>query len=576
MRKHTVTEQIPRHLQAYIARQDASLYTSMDHASWRFVMKLSRAFFSDQAHQKYLDGLRETGISTERIPLISEMDECLRRFQWRAVAVTGFIPPAIFMEFLSLGVLPIACDMRKLENLSYTPAPDIVHEAAGHAPIIADQSYSEYLRSYGEISRKAIYSIQDMRVYEAIRLLSDTKENPRSTSDQIQKAEEELQSAVASVTEVSEATYLSRMGWWTFEYGLVGDLKSPKIYGAGLLSSVSESYHCFDPEVKKVPFSIDCIYTSFDITRPQPQLFVAPSFEVLKKALEDLADQMAFRRGGVEGLEKAKRAQTLTTTVLETGLQISGILNRIDYTAQKTPCYLQYSGPVQLAYNDQEIEGHGVSTHAHGFGTLLVEPKELESFKEQLTMGKPVSFRFSSGISLEGVYEGEVKRGHTTVILSLSSCTIRIQDRVLFQPEWGTYDMACGFDVHSVFGGPADRESYMHALGEDHPDAGQQKSNLTIETEGLNQLYSKVRGIREGLVQGRVSSDEARSLLEGLYRGFCQDYREDWLLRYELIELSVRFNLKLVSEGAIREELRKICLKSQDLRELIQRGLEVI
>jgi phenylalanine-4-hydroxylase len=191
-------------------------------------------------------------------------------------------------------------------------------------------------------------------------------------------------------------------------------------------------------------------------------------------------------------------------------------------------------------------------------------------------MGKPVSFRFSSGISLEGVYEGEVKRGHTTVILSLSSCTIRIQDRVLFQPEWGTYDMACGFDVHSVFGGPADRESYMHALGEDHPDAGQQKSNLTIETEGLNQLYSKVRGIREGLVQGRVSGDEARSLLEGLYRGFCQDYREDWLLRYELIELSVRFNLKLVSEGAIREELRKICLKSQDLRELIQRGLEVI
>ena len=116
------------------------------------------------------------------------MDEKLRRFGWRAVAVSGFIPPAAFMEFQSLGVLPIACDMRKLENLAYTPAPDIVHEAAGHAPIIADPEYAAYLREYGEVSRKAIFTDQDMAVYEAIRNLSGVKEDPASTPEQLAAA----------------------------------------------------------------------------------------------------------------------------------------------------------------------------------------------------------------------------------------------------------------------------------------------------------------------------------------------------------------------------------------------------
>lgn len=117
-----LTETIPEYLRPYIVEQDASLYTPIDHASWRFIMKISRAFFAKHAHRKYLDGLAETGISSERIPLIEEMDQCLRKFNWRAVAVSGFIPPAVFMEFLSLGILPIACDMRTLEHLP-TPRP---------------------------------------------------------------------------------------------------------------------------------------------------------------------------------------------------------------------------------------------------------------------------------------------------------------------------------------------------------------------------------------------------------------------------------------------------------------------
>src|SRR5438874_2600875 len=76
-------QKIPEYLKLYIAKQDPSLYTPMDQACWRFILKISKAFFSGHAHQKYLDGLRETGISSERIPLIREMNECLQKFGWQ-------------------------------------------------------------------------------------------------------------------------------------------------------------------------------------------------------------------------------------------------------------------------------------------------------------------------------------------------------------------------------------------------------------------------------------------------------------------------------------------------------------
>jgi phenylalanine-4-hydroxylase len=317
---------LPSYLRPYVATQRMDLYTPMDHAAWRFILRLSQKFFAKHAHASYLRGLEQTGISTDRIPTITEMDEKLQRFGWRAIPICGFIPPAAFMEFLSLGILPIACDMRKLENLSYTPAPDIVHEAAGHAPIIEDPGYADYLHAYGEISQKAIFSSEDMNLYLAIRRLSDIKEDPASTSAQIADAQAHLDETARGVTYVSEAMQLARMSWWTIEYGLVGSLAEPKLYGAGLLSSLSESFHALDPEVQKVPLTVDCIETSYDITKPQPQLFVAQDFASMKRILRELEARMAFRLGGVEGLARAKRAQTVNTVEFENGIQVSGKL----------------------------------------------------------------------------------------------------------------------------------------------------------------------------------------------------------------------------------------------------------
>jgi len=164
------SETLPSHLQRYVVDQDYSRYTPVDQAVWRLIMRRLTSFLKDHAHPCYMDGLAKTGISVEEIPSIDHMSEQLERFGWRALPVSGFIPPAAFMEMQALSILPIASDLRTLEHLEYTPAPDIVHEAAGHAPILVDPEFANYLKSYAQVARRAIISREDLDQYEAIRV----------------------------------------------------------------------------------------------------------------------------------------------------------------------------------------------------------------------------------------------------------------------------------------------------------------------------------------------------------------------------------------------------------------------
>ncbi|MCJ8275812.1 MAG: phenylalanine 4-monooxygenase, partial [Bdellovibrionales bacterium] len=131
-------DSLPEHLQSFIVEQRPDEYQAIDHAVWRYSLRQLKNYLSDAAHEVYLEGMEKTGITVEEIPSIDSICKKLQAFGWSAIPVSGFIPPAAFMEMQSLSVLPIASDMRTIEHILYTPAPDIVHEAAGHAPIFVD------------------------------------------------------------------------------------------------------------------------------------------------------------------------------------------------------------------------------------------------------------------------------------------------------------------------------------------------------------------------------------------------------------------------------------------------------
>jgi len=523
-------ERIPQHLKKYIVEQNYDRYTPVDQAVWRYCLRQLRNFLSQHGHESYLEGLKKTGISVESIPYISEMSEKLEKFGWRALPVSGFIPPAAFMELQSLSVLPIASDMRSINHLQYTPAPDIVHEAAGHAPILVDPEYAEYLKKYAQIAKKALISQEDLNLYEAIRVLSDVKENPFSTADEIKKADENLKKVTAEISHVSEASQLSRMNWWTAEYGLIGDLKNPRIFGAGLLSSVGESKWCLSNKVKKIPLTVDCIEQSYDITEPQPQLFVTPDFKTLVSVLENMAEKMAFKMGGPQSLDKAIQAKSVNSIELENGLQISGVIESYTSDQHDQVIFFKLNGPTQICYKDHQIKGHDKNYHQHGYSSPLGKfTANGQATVSQALIGQSVTLDYESGFNVAGVLKKILSVDNTTQILTFENATAKYQGQIYFQPDWGLYDVVTGHTVTSVFGGPADRISYGDMT--DFVAARVPTPKYTDQQKNIFQIYQSIRTLRS---QKIVSADDFLKI----YNHAKEQAADEWLIYIELLEIA--------------------------------------
>lgn len=583
--KGSVKTKIPNHLKSYVVEQNYESYTPRDHALWRFIMLNAKEFLAENAHSSFLNGLEMTGIPTDHIPRISEMNEKLSQFGWAAVCVRGFIPPLAFLEFQSNHILPIAADMRSVDHFDYTPAPDIVHEATGHAPILADKDYREYLLKYAHVARRSIFSREDVELYEAIRLLSDVKENPDSTDQMIHSAEEKLKKAQDSVTWVSEAAKVGRMYWWTVEYGLIGSVNKPKLYGAGLLSSIGEGRDCLEPKVKKLPFSMECISTSYDITEPQPQLFVTKDFVQLTRALEELESTLAFKKGGEEGLKIAKKSEALTTTQLNSGLEISGILK--DYMMVKgQAAFALWSGPMQLCFEAHQLENQGRERHPDGFSSPLgmwvgtkkapglLTDKELADIG--LKKGSRCELNYVSGFKVVGVLEGWTRSSKgDLLILSWTDCTVTYGSKTYYEPSWGEFDLAVGDSIRAVSGGPADWLNYGEGnFGRSSSTPGRATPYSESEKK-LFSLYDRVRSIRSDLK--KVSKDEVIGQLREISDLINKEYPQEWLLALELGELLNGVGLK-VSELPWFQNVKKKALNLSQYPEsqsrFIKMGME--
>src|SRR6266576_7615 len=551
----------PKHLLQFAVDQRYDDYTSVDHAVWRFIMRQNMFFLREYAHKVYFQGLLDTGISFDRIPRIEEMNEILGKIGWGAVAVDGFIPPAAFMEFQAYKVLVIACDMRQIHHIEYTPAPDIVHEAAGHAPIIVDREYSKYLQRFGEVGARAMSSKKDFELYQAIRHLSILKEQPNADPNEVEEATKLVEHRQKNLGEPSEMALLSRLHWWTVEYGLIGTLENPKIYGAGLLSSIGESVSCLEPEVKKIPYSIDATNVPFDITTKQPQLFVCRNFQHLKDVLEEFASKMAYQVGGLEGINKAIECNNGATCEYSSGLQVSGVFTEVLTDEKKQPIYVRTTGKSALALNNNELSGHGIDYHKDGFGSPIGKWKQTE-----IAEGKKAKLEFESGIVVEGKIDKLLRRDGKMLLITFSNCSAKYGDRVLFDPDWGTYDMAMGERISSAFNGAADKDAYNQVALV--PKERTIKVPSDAKRKRLENLYAQVRQIRE--------SKTGYERLGEIWETQQAEHPEDWLLSMEIFEILDATDQQPELKTRIENFLNERKAKTKDLSTLISWGFRLV
>lgn len=218
-------------------------YTTEEHAIWRYISERLEDAHQQFACDFYCRAKKKLQLSAEQMPEIFELSEELQRsYGYRLIAAEGLIPPRIFFAYLSERIMPCTQYLRHGSYPSYTPEPDAVHDIIGHVPPLLNPEYAEVITMIGHGVKQA-----------------DDK-------------------AIIA---------WEKIYWFTIEFGLIEERDSVKAFGAGLFSSYEEMQHANSAAVNLRPFDLDeVIHTEYDPTRLQDTMFVIPSIQTLKKAVE--------------------------------------------------------------------------------------------------------------------------------------------------------------------------------------------------------------------------------------------------------------------------------------------------
>ncbi len=223
----------------YTCPQDYAAYTAADHDTYRRLYERQRALLPGLASQAFIDALPSLGAS-DRIPRFAEVNERLYKATgWELVGVPGLIPEVPFFTLLANRKFPVTDWIRKPEEFEYIVEPDIFHDLFGHVPLLFNPVFADYVQRYGQGGLKA--------------------------------------------QGLGSCEMLSRLYWYTIEFGLIREAGQLRAYGAGILSSSGElAYSVQSPEPQRIPLQLErTMRTRYKIDTYQQTYFVIDSFEQL-------------------------------------------------------------------------------------------------------------------------------------------------------------------------------------------------------------------------------------------------------------------------------------------------------
>ncbi len=228
-----------------VVEQPWASYTETDHATWATLFARQQDVLPERASRTFLDNLTRMQMHPDAIPKFDELNIALRKTTgWELVGVEGLLPELTFFEHLANRRFPVTWWIRKPEQLDYLSEPDLFHDLFGHVPLLMEPVFADYMQAYGQGGVKAHAIGTDALMH------------------------------------------LTRLYWYTVEFGLIREPDGLRIYGSGIVSSKGESIHCLEsPAPNRIGFDLRRIMrTRYRIDSFQKTYFVIDSFEQLMDA----------------------------------------------------------------------------------------------------------------------------------------------------------------------------------------------------------------------------------------------------------------------------------------------------
>jgi phenylalanine-4-hydroxylase len=251
-----------------VVEQPWSTYTTTDHEVWAQLFARQQDILPRRACSAFLRNQQAMGMNADAIPKFDDLNKVLRAATgWELVGVEGLLPELTFFDHLANRRFPVTWWIRKPEQMDYLSEPDLFHDLYGHVPLLMEPIFADYIANYGRGGVRA-HGI-----------------GPEALVN------------------------LTRLYWYTVEFGLIREDDGLRIYGSGILSSKGESIHCLEsPAPNRIGFDLQRIMrTRYRIDTFQKTYFVIDSFEQLMNATEpnfrpfyeQLANQSSIPAGNV-------------------------------------------------------------------------------------------------------------------------------------------------------------------------------------------------------------------------------------------------------------------------------------
>ena len=222
--------------------QDWASYTEVEHRTWDTLYARQMKILPGRAADVFLKGLTALDLNTGGIPDFAVMNPKLEALTgWTVVCVPGLVPDEVFFDHLANRRFPSGQFIRKPDQLDYLQEPDIFHDVFGHVPMLSDPDFADYMEAYGKGGQRAA----------GMGMLQN----------------------------------LARLYWYTVEFGLMQDADGLRIYGAGIVSSATESvFSVEDPSPNRLGFDLERVMrTLYRIDDFKQVYFVIDSIEQLKR-----------------------------------------------------------------------------------------------------------------------------------------------------------------------------------------------------------------------------------------------------------------------------------------------------
>jgi len=227
-------------------RQIYESYTHEDFTVWQMLFDRQTELLSHYACRSYLRALEKVRFTAGSIPRFADIDSVLQKLTgWRMAVVPGHVPPRDFFAMLADRVFPATCWLRTMAELDYIKEPDMFHDVFGHVPLLANEAYASFMQAFGRLA---------LRWYD----------NPAAVE------------------------ILSRIYWFTVEFGLIEASGRNHIYGAGILSSPGETKYSMSGKPLIAEFdTYEVARTAFRTDAIQERYFVIGSYLQLKDILSE-------------------------------------------------------------------------------------------------------------------------------------------------------------------------------------------------------------------------------------------------------------------------------------------------